>query len=382
MALDRQRRKILKLGLFKWGLGSLGASLAIGGTNLATAQWVLDNQENRRQWFFSAVDDLEGNHHLAGIHRDGSEHFLLPAPERCHGGCLHPHQPQAILFARRPGRHFHVLDARHHRELQSIDAGPGYHFYGHGVFDPSGRWLYVTANRLEDAMGLARVYDADANYAHHHDIELEGIGPHELKLMPDGDTLVIALGGIKTHPDSGRIKLNLDDMDPALLLVNRHSGEIQARHRPSHHQLSVRHLDVAENGGVIVGYQFEGPIWETHHPLVARLDPQGKFHEFDLGGLQPKLAQYTASVAVSQSQSGSSSSALITAPRGGRIVMLDQQSGEIIAAPELADAAGTRCDGQGGYIVTTGNGGLYQVSAQGELTQLAKLPLRWDNHLT
>lgn len=360
---------------------AIGAMLGAGGLITAsypTALWALKDIAQRRDWYFSAADGEDGSHHLAGIRHDGSEHFLLPVSERCHGGCLRPHQPQAVLFARRPGRHFHVIDARQHTPLASIDAGKGYHFYGHGVFDPSGRWLYVTANRLSDSMGLVRVYDAEANYAHCEDFSLDGIGPHELVLMPDGETLAVALGGIKTHPDSGRIKLNLSDMAPALLMMDRRGGEITARHQPSHHQLSCRHLDVAADGSLVAGYQFQGPVWETGHPLLAHLTPQGKFEEIALpAALQSKLGQYTASIAMSQRQPIT----LVTAPRGGCVVLLDHTSGDVIASPALDDAAGARCDGNGGFIVTTGNGGVYQLSGNGELAEVSRLAVRWDNHL-
>lgn len=369
---DPERRRLL----------AMGAMLGVGGL-IATAQpsalWAKQHSAPKRDWYFSAADGEDGSHHLAGIHHDGREHFLLPVPERCHGGCLRPHQAQAVLFARRPGRHFHVIDASHQAPLVSIDAGEGYHFYGHGVFDPSGRWLYVTANRLDDGMGLVRIYDATNGFAHHTDHTLDGIGPHELVMMPDGETLAVALGGIRTHPDSGRIKLNLGDMAPALLLMERRSGTIIARHSPSHHQLSCRHLDVAADGSVVAGYQFQGPAWETEHPLLAHLTPKGTFEEIALpAALQSKLGQYTASIAMSQRQPRT----LVTAPRGGCVVLLDHTSGDVIASPALEDAAGARCDGNGGFIVTTGNGGVYQFSGDGELTEMASLPVRWDNHLT
>lgn len=213
--------------------------------------------------------------------------------------------------------------------------------------------MYVTANRIGDAMGLIQVHDAEHDYRHVGDHLLDGIGPHEIGLMPDGETLVVALGGIRTHPDSGRAKLNLGDMDPALLLLNRHSGEIRERHRPSHHQLSCRHLDIAPDGSIVAGYQFQGPEWETDHPLIARRAPDGSFSEQALPSpLQSRLAQYTASVAASQVRP----SAAISAPRGNKVLVLGRASGELLAQFDIVDAAGVRCDGAGGYLVTTGGG--------------------------
>ncbi|MGQ7249430.1 DUF1513 domain-containing protein [Halomonas sp. V046] len=389
MATDHLRRRLLALGLGSAAACSLPTAIhAMANAAAAPSDRA---SPDTTAWLFSAADGEDGSHHLAAIRRDGEGHFLLPAPERCHGGCLRPGKAQAVLFARRPGRQFHVLSPDTERCLVSVDAGAGYHFYGHGVFDPSGRWLYVTAQRLSDAMGLVRVYDADATAGYRlvHDIALDGIGPHEIRLMPDGDTLAVALGGIRTHPDSGRVKLNLDTMDPALLLVDRHSGKILSRHRPSHHQLSCRHLDVADDGSIVAGYQFQGPEWETQHPLIARLSPDGDFEEISLPAPhQARLAQYTASVALSRN----GRLALITAPRGGRVLLLEPGTGKIIASPRLDDAAGARRDDRDdradgpetdiGFYLTSGDGGFHHLSAQGELTTLARLPLRWDNHLT
>ncbi|MGO1762253.1 MAG: DUF1513 domain-containing protein [Halomonas sp.] len=361
-----QRRQALKVGL---------GSIAMALTPLS---WALPAREEAA-WLFSAVDDPSGGHYIAGVALDGQTRFMIEVPERCHGGCLRPDSRQAVLFARRPGTRMHVIDGDSRQLAHTIAAGEGYHFYGHGVFDLSGRYLYVTANRLGDSAGLVRVYDAANDYAHVRDMPLGGIGPHELRLMPDGDTLVIGLGGIRTHPDYGRVKLNLDTMAPALMLLDRHSGEILARHEPSHHQLSCRHLDVAADGAVIAGYQFEGPEWETH-PLICRLAADGHFSELALPeDVTASLNQYTASVAFSRI----SNTVLVTAPRGNRVLLLDTAQGKLIVSLALPDAAGARCDGNGGFLVSSGQGGLYRVTPGSATPQLvASLELRWDNHLT
>ncbi|GAB2711019.1 DUF1513 domain-containing protein [Halomonas garicola] len=367
MAVNQSRRRLLAAG---------AGALALPA--LPSIAWALPGRESA-DWLFSAVDDAKGRHCIAGITPNGERHFTLSIPERCHGGCLSPTASRAVVFARRPGQHFYVVDGEAQEVSHRVAAGEGHHFYGHGVFEPTGRYLYVTANRLEDAMGLIRVYDAEDDYRHRRDIELDGIGPHEIRLLPDGNTLAVGLGGIKTHPDYGRVKLNLGEMDPALLLVNRHSGKVTARHRPTHHQLSCRHLDVAADGTVIAGYQFQGPEWETH-PLLCRLGSDGTFSELSLDdALTASLQQYTASVAVSRSRP----LALVTAPRGHKVLLLDHQSGELLAAYTLPDAAGARCDGAGGFMVSSGRGGLYRITpGDPEAKALADLPLHWDNHLT
>lgn len=341
--------------------------------------WAQGRQATRTH-LLSAADDTTGAHHLLGVNERGERTFMAAVPERCHGGCARPQSHEVVIFARRPGSRFHVLDAAESKILRTVDAEPGQHFYGHGVFDRDGRYLYVTANRYASAEGIICVYDALENYALFGEIELDGIGPHELRLHPDGETLVVALGGIRTHPDYGRVKLNLDSMTPALLLVDRHSGHTRQRFEPSHHQLSCRHLDISPEGVVIAGYQFQGPEWESP-PLIARLDSaSGDFRELLLPAeLQPRLQNYTASVAVSANVP----QVAVTAPRGNLVLLLDYRNGQLLRDIEVADAAGVMTDEHGGFLVSSGPGGLYRVHADDESPHLiSDLAVKWDNHLT
>ena len=88
------------------------------------------------------------------------------------------------------------------------------------------------------------------------ELDLAGIGPHQLAMMPDGSTMVVALGGLQTHPDQGRKKLNLETMQSALVYLDSRNGDILDRLESPQRHLSLRHLDVAINGSVVVGAQF------------------------------------------------------------------------------------------------------------------------------
>ena len=330
--------------------------------------------------YLSAVDNEDGAHLIAGIDSAGKTRFQLPVSDRCHGGCAHPGQQQAVVFARRPGRHFYVIDTASGKMHKTVEAGPEYHFYGHGVFSTDGRYLYVTVNHFTSGDGFIRVYDAGNDYQVVDNFAVDGIGPHELRLHPDGDTLIIALGGIKTHPDYDRIKLNLDTMKPALLLMDRHSGRINQRYTPSHHQLSCRHLDVSPEGVVIAGYQYQGPEWETP-PLTPRLDTRnGEFSEIALpSDLQASLNNYTASIAISPN----APHAAITAPRGHRVVLINYMTGALIRTAEVHDVAGALPDDQDGFIVSSGQGGVFHVTPQSDaISALGHYRFHWDNHLT
>lgn len=318
-----------------------------------------------------------GLYAVVGIDHTGQRLWQTPLPERCHGGCLRPHSSEVVIIERRPGWRFHVLDAASGHPRQTVRASEGEHFYGHGAFSPDGRLLYTTASHYPSGEGLLVVYDAERNYQRVDTLALHGIGPHELRLHPDGETLVIGLGGIRTHPDYDRVKLNLDSMAPALMLVNRHTGQVPGRFHPSHHQLSCRHLDIAADGTVYAGYQYQGA---GHHlpPLLCRYRDQ-QFDELRLPeAIQRQLHNYIASVAAHPD----SPAVAVTAPRGGVAVVFHGRSGEVMNQARIPDCAGVRPVAAGGFLVTAGDGSLHHLPEQPVgSSPLSELPLHWDNHL-
>ena len=69
---------------------------------------------------------------------------------------------------------------------------------------------------------------------------------------------MVANGGIDTHPESGRTKLNIATMAPNLAYLN--AGEvIEAVTLPQEmHKNSIRHLAVDNQGQVAFGMQWQG----------------------------------------------------------------------------------------------------------------------------
>lgn len=299
-----------------------------------------------------------------------------PVDSRCHSGCRQPRGNDLVFFERRPGWAFYVLDQHTGARRHKIGAAPGEHFMGHGVFSPDGRWLYATASRYQQGRGLVTVYDAHNAYRRSHEFDLQGIGPHELVLHPDGTTLVVAVGGIRTHPDYDRIKLNLDTMDPAVVLLDRHTGRHLARLRPQHHQQSSRHLSVSPDGDIYVGYQYQGPLHDTP-ALLARLH-RGRWQEIRLPQTtQAALANYISSVVAHPEND------LVAAasPVGGTAVVFDGRTGELRAQAEIPDCAGVQALAGGDFLVSSGQGALVRLGARTAPQPMASLPVAWDHHL-
>jgi hypothetical protein len=292
------------------------------------------------------------------------------------------------VFARRPGRFALVFDPLADPQAGApvlrIDAPAGHHFYGHGVYSPDGRWLFACENDYDKARGVLGVYDATAGYRRESEIDAHAIGPHEMVLLSDGRTLAVANGGILTHPDQERRKLNIDSMQPSLTYIDSVSGELLHDHRlPADlHQLSIRHLAATADDQVGFVMQYEGPR--------NRLVPLVGFHrgEEDLALAEPDPAilramrQYCGAAAVDASGRVLAAST----PRGGAITFWSLAERRYLGSVELGDGCGVAASGEpGGFLASSGSGVLAHHNALSGLSMPLSDPaataVAWDNHL-
>lgn len=203
--------------------------------------------------YLSAAARQDGSYVLCGIGADLNVLFQIPLPARGHAAAAHPNRPEAVAFARRPGTFAIVIDCRSGTSKATLMAPTGRHFYGHGVFSANGNWLYTTENDCEAGEGRIGVWDAAAGYKRIAEFSSGGIGPHDIKRLPNTDTLVVANGGIDTHPDSGRTKLNIPTMRPNLTYITDGVAIETAGLGAALRKNSIRHLAVSSTGQVASG---------------------------------------------------------------------------------------------------------------------------------
>lgn len=336
-----------------------------------------------RQLLLSCRADTANHYFLSAVDAAGRLHFDIPLPARGHGVTVRPGHGECVVFARRPGDYLWAVNLASGQVSHRIQAPAERRYYGHGVFEPAGRLLYVTENDFEAGRGVIGVYDAADGYKRLGELPGHGVGPHELKMLGDGRTLVIANGGIQTHPDMGRSKLNLPDMDPNLAYVDRHDGKLLGAYRPpaQWHQLSIRHLDVGPDDTVCVGMQYQGP--KTHRPpLVALHRGQDGLQLVSApDDIQARMTNYCGSVTCD------SSGALfaISSPRGGIVTAWSARDGGYLGHVELADGCGIAA-GQAAreLLVSSGTGDIVRFGAglaRGDYADLSSLGVRWDNHM-
>lgn len=347
--------------------------------------WPAALRASECRFFVSACSDESHNTLVRVIAEDGRIVATLPLPGRGHGAARRPDRAEVVAFARRPGRFALVFDPLSGEPTRRINAAIGRHFYGHGVFSRDGRWLFACENDYDNARGCIGVYDATAGYRREGEFDSHAIGPHELILLADGRTLAVANGGIHTHPDKGREKLNIDTMQPSLAYIDAESGSLLHDHRlPAVlHKASIRHLAASADGTVSVVMQYEGPRNDLV-PLVGF--HRGEEEEIALpnpgDAVLTSMRQYCGAAAVD----ASGRVLAVSAPRGGVITFWSMAERRCLSSLSLGDGCGVAPAGEpGGFLASSGYGKLVHHNAlSGDTTDLvdpAAAPVAWDNHL-
>ena len=359
-------------------LGGLAGGLAVGCTGP-----VLAGAPGARARYVSANADGTGGFNVAVFAADGARLAEVALPARGHDVVPDPHGRLLVAVARRPGRWMLAIDAAGDVIADPL-APAGRHFYGHGVFSPGGGLFYTTENAFDrEGSGRIGVWDVGGGWRRVGEFAAGGIGPHELVLMPDGDTLAVANGGILTHPDHGRAKLNLDRMRPNLTFLDRRDGRILAQKRldPALFQLSIRHLDVASDGTVVAAFQHQGGA-EEDVPLIGRQKGRDRIEPLRAPStLERRMRNYCGAVRFD----ASGRIFAVSAPRGD-VIGFWRADGRYLSQMRLGDGCGLAADGTpGGFLASSGTGTVVRVDARtGRRARLASRDVRarrWDNHL-
>ncbi|WBU54723.1 DUF1513 domain-containing protein [Paracoccus sp. SCSIO 75233] len=319
----------------------------------------------------AAARAADGSYSLHGIDAAGGIVFSVPMPDRGHAAAAHPYRAEAVAFARRPGLFGLVIDCRSGDVIRRLSPPEARHFNGHGAFSADGALLYTSEVVAEGSAGRVGIWDVKAGYRRVGEWDSFGIGPHELRLLPDGG-IVVANGGIETDP-ADRTKLNLDRMRPNLAILDTGGGLVSRRELPSGlAQNSIRHLALLPDG---VGFamQWQGSEGEAVPLLgIARGDSALQAYA-PAPGQEYAMRGYAGSIAATGGMIA------LTSPRGG-VAMIHDADGGHLATLNRADICGAAARDGSGFALTDGGGAIWAADPDG-LTLLARHDLSWDNHL-
>jgi hypothetical protein len=200
-----------------------------------------------------------------------------------------------------------------------------------------------------------------------------------VQLLADGRTMVIANGGIKTHPDSGSDELNLPDMKPSLVYVDLATGDLVEQMLAADlHQLSIRHLALAANDTVAFGCQYRGPEGDT--PPLLGFHRRGEQPVIVPAPDETQAALHNYIGSVTADSGGGIVAA--SAPKGGLITYWDVSAKRFLGSCELNDGCGVApTRHRASFLLTSGQGWLVETDVADALDEERRSsPYEWDNH--
>lgn len=327
--------------------------------------------------FASAFMGRDGRYGFALLTERGEFIWQTRLPDRGHDAVVSPDRRTLVVFARRPGTFAMAIDLGLRTRPVVFSTPADRHFYGHGTFSDDGRLLYTTENDFDKARGVIGIYDATNSFSRIGELASFGVGPHEIVLMPDGKTLVVANGGIETHPDFGRAKLNLADMRPSLALVDSTSGHlIEIFELPnSLHQLSVRHMDVTANGKILFGCQDEGHQ-SGERSLIGWADrDQGLSFYTVPAQTIAGFRRYIGSVCLSSDDSVFA----VSSPKGNIYALFSTETGNLLDSRKLEGVCGLARSGND-FFASSAYGHFAPDRAANQSPHHPNIA--FDNHLT
>jgi hypothetical protein len=333
--------------------------------------------------YLSARLDALGQAFASAFDAHGQPVLDVPLSNRGHAFAIHPRRAEIVAPSRRPGRVLHVIDSVRARTSAEIASPQGRHFCGHAVFSDDGTLLFATETDYLAGRGLIGVYDADRGYARVAEYESHGLDPHDIRLL-SGGVLVVANGGILTHPDAPGANLNPAEMDPSLAYLSERDGRLleQVRLPRPLHQLSIRHLTVGIGGIVCIAMQYEGPSGDRV-PLVATHLRGGPLQPLEVPAeVLASMRNYCGSATV---DAGGRLLA-VSCPKGNRSVVFDLEQRRWLTAAEMPDGCGVApTESAGSFVLSSGLGGAARFDMRSNALESVRGSFvagsRWDNHL-
>ena len=372
------------------GLLALGASAPLLSQAAFNFDWLSTTTKKQSELWLSAQGRDEQHYSLGWINpnEEKSQHVL--ANFRGHGLCQNPVKTEhVIMFARRPGTHGIRINTLTGKIDGQFTSAKNRHMHGHGCFSHDGKVLYCVESDIESGEGKITLRDAQT-LQQIGEFDSHGIGPHEMALMPDNKTLVIANGGLLTRPDTGRKVLNYDSMRSTLSYVNAHNGELISEHVLSEtviggDKASIRHLDVASDGTVAMALQVQRKALTGNQliPLAAMHTQGEEIKTFSAPQtLMVKLNDYMGSVKIHSD----SRTAAFTSPKGDLAMFWNLDDLSLQGFHLFHDVCGLAISQDNKHFVLSNSAGKIRQIDVHTKKKKKKLSLHfpqksWDNHL-
>ena len=244
-----------------------------------------------------------------------------------------------IIISRRPENKFFVLDLKKLIISDTIIAPKGRHFYGHGVFSEETKLLYLTENNYkypDERSGSIGIYSPYKDFKRVGELPSYGIGPHELKVDNNGN-LVVANGGILTHPDYPRVKLNITNIESNITIINKKNGLLKKTIKlpKKNKELSIRHIDIDLNENIYAGCQIYNRKSKEFLSTIFKYSLKNiEFFEF------PKIFQSMNNYIGTVKFLGEQNFVIASFPRAGKVIVWENKNLNLVSYLNHYDACG------------------------------------------
>ncbi|MBQ0729568.1 MAG: DUF1513 domain-containing protein [Oleispira antarctica] len=370
---------------FSRSLISLGASAPMLSHSAFDLSWFSANNTQDSEMFISAQGRHEKQYGLGWVDPKHTSSDQLLSSFRGHGLCQNPIlTEQIIMFSRRPG----TQGIRFNSSTGTIDgsftSAKNRHMHGHGCYSLDGKKLYCVESEISTGQGKITVRDGNS-LALINEFDSHGIGPHEIAMMPDGITLVVANGGLLTHPDSGRKVLNYETMRSTLSYINSNTGALISEHFVAESKASIRHLDVAEDGTVAIALQVQRQAMSDNHlTSLAAVHQAGQEIKVLTApeALTVKLNDYMGSVKIHSP----SRTAAFTSPKGDLVLFWHLDDLSLQGYHAFNDVCGLAISQDNKYFVLSSSTGkirqIHAATLKIDKEKSLNFPQHsWDNHM-
>ena len=362
----------------------IGSLIAAGLAPGLLTQTVFASEKSKREFWVSAQGKNQNSYGLSWTTSQKSPQTQLSG-FRGHGVSQHPlRQSNVIMFGRRPSQQLIEVNLVTGQVEAAVDCQADRHLFGHGCFSADGKKLFTTEADLKTGQGKIVVRDSNT-YQPITEYDSYGIGPHEIKLMSDQITLVVANGGIHTRPETGRKKLNLVSMFSTLTYIDSRTGKLLEAISVEEPKSSIRHLDVAQDGSVAIAIQLQRKA-AGHNNIVALtgVHQRGKsIRLFDAPEtLLAKMNDYVGSVAINNQ----TRIAGFACPKGNLVAFWDMDKGNLVGYHAFNDACGVAVTADQKHFVTSSSVGQLRFIHADSLIEdrdrrITNQNVQWDNHL-
>lgn len=355
------------------------------GTSCFASHTVHAFNKRTTPMFISAYSDALGQYGIATINNNGEIIQQHELPSRGHSFATNPASKQIYAISRRPENTIDVLNPNGSL-LTRIYSKDNRHFYGHAACSVDGRFLYTSENNLDDGSGVIGVRDTLSDFSLVNEFSSYGIGPHSIQRSPCNQFLIVANGGIQTHPNTGRKRLNKKTMSPSLVFIHIATGALHRKAQlPEENRLnSIRHFTVNKKNDVFIALQNQGDFSSQEVLLAQYHYNNNTLLEIPIPHtIQPLLKGYLGDIILDESQQ----TLAATSPRGDNILFYDIAEKKLWSETFIDTCGLQAYHEKNTFIISNGQGviRLYHIDTRTQTSQ--KMPLllhanmKWDNHI-